>query len=89
MWELVIVVVLIIYVIFTYKAWIYIDNNNILSKKQKLINSILIWIIPFLWFLLIKSLTNFKSEAMTKTKREELNKKSGGFTESGTGIWGS
>ena len=72
------------YLWFTSKTQIRINKNLVLTKNQKIINSILIWIIPFIWMNLIKELLNDQMEPMTRDKRKKLLKKQrGGFTESG------
>ena len=45
---------------------------QILNKKQKQAGFIFIWLIPFLWYVLYRSLTSDKIGTMTKEKREEL-----------------
>lgn len=47
-------------------------HNRILNKKQKIINSILTWTIPFLWSIvcLINYRTSEKLEVITKSERK-------------------
>jgi hypothetical protein len=57
---------------------------TIYSPKQKQLHSILIWLIPFIWVILLKSLTKPApgSHHYPKKKGDD------GFYESGTGSWG-
>jgi len=65
-------------------------KGDALSKSQKVLNSILVWIIPVLWFQLIKDLLMHKTVVITKKKREQIRKKSdqAHFYDSKQG-WGS
>lgn len=77
------------HLIYTYRVQLKINSNILLSKKQKVLNSILIWLIPFIWYNIIKGLLTVDYGVMTKSKRDKLiKKKSGGFYESGKGITG-
>lgn len=63
--------------------------NIDLSPKQKTIHSILIWLIPFLWYYLVKDLMKTDKGPMTRSKRDKLKKDmNGGFYESGVGTSG-
>ena len=50
-------------------------SNIVLTKKQKILNSILIWLIPFVWYYLVKDLIANDIEVMTKKRRDQLLKK--------------
>jgi len=76
--------VLLIYFYVTIKAQRKINSTILLTKKQKIINSILIWLIPFLWYFLIEHLIKVDSSVMTKKKRAVLIKKNAGFSGSGS-----
>ena len=82
-------ILFIAHLIYTYRIQQKINSNILLSKKQKKMNSILIWLIPFIWYNIIKDLITVDYGVMTKSKRDKLiKKKSGGFYESGKGITG-
>ncbi|WP_298510110.1 hypothetical protein [uncultured Kordia sp.] len=49
--------------------------NIVLTKRQKILNSILIWLVPFVWYYLIKDLITDEIEIMTKEKRNKLRTK--------------
>ena len=77
--------VLLTYFYVTIKAQRKINSTIMLTKKQKTINSILIWLIPFIWYFLIKHLIKPDNNIMTKAKRKELIKKgSAGFSSTGS-----
>ena len=78
------ILIFFVYIYFTYKFQIVILKTNMLNSNQKKINSILIWLIPFLWFWLIKGFIK-PSKTITKKDRD---KKKGSFYESGIGISG-
>jgi len=90
---------IILYIILAGLLYIYFDftitmqknilGSIVLSNNKKIFHSIMIWIIPFLWYYLFKDFIISKTETMTKDKRDKLLKKeSGGFYESKKGIWG-
>ncbi|MDO6739441.1 hypothetical protein [Wenyingzhuangia sp. 2_MG-2023] len=87
--EIILYAIIVIYLIFNFFTLRKILKNKVLTSIQKLINSIMIFIIPFIWYFLISELLDDKVETMTKTKRDKLRKKKrGGFYESGIGING-
>jgi hypothetical protein len=47
----------------------------VLTKKQKILNSILIWLLPFVWYYLVKDLIDDTPKIMTKKQRDDLLKK--------------
>ena len=57
-------------------------KSYLLDSTKKKINIILTWTIPFLWFLIVRSITKVSSGTMTKDKRK-IDKSS--FYESGIG----
>ena len=78
-----------IHLIFTYRIQKKISSNILLNRKQKLLNSVMIWIFPFVWYNIVKDLIMSDYSIMTKSKRDKLIiKKGGGFYESGKGITG-
>lgn len=91
MWYFIIglLVFIVLYIKYTIKAQEIVSNALVLSKKQKLINTILIWLIPFVWFYLIKDFIIIDQRIITKKRREKLNKEEKRhFYESEKGIWG-
>ena len=65
------IVFLIAYLFLTISTQIKISKSNYFNKSQKTANSILIWLIPFIWALLIKSfLKPNDTGTMTKDKRK-------------------
>lgn len=80
--------VLYIYIDFTLTMQKNINKSIILGRKSKVFHSIMIWCIPFLWYYVFKVFIISNTEIMTKDKRDKLNRKRGGFHESGKGIWG-
>ncbi len=60
-----------------------------LDRRQKIINSILIWILPFFWYNILRLFINEENPTATKREREAMRKrkKSDGFYESGNGIF--
>ena len=76
-----------IHLIYTIRIQRKVSASILLNRKQKILNTVMIWLIPYIWYQLIKNLIHPNYEIMTKTKREQLkNKKGGGFYESGKGI---
>lgn len=72
------------YIVWT--LWFAIKFNatdRYFDKGQKLIHNILIWVVPFIWIIIIKTLSKPTpgSANYTKTKNK------GTFSESGLGIW--
>ena len=85
---LVLLIILGLVILFNLYAQIIILLAKKLNNREKLVSSLMHWILPIVWFLFTRSnYRNTKLETMTKTKREELRKK-GNFYESGTGMYG-
>jgi hypothetical protein len=55
------------------------------NKKQKTLHNILIWLIPFFWIMIVKTVAS----SPTQTKNSRKSRSKGKFYESGIGIWGS
>ena len=71
------------YFIYTIRYSFLLSKNIFLTRRQKAINLILIWIIPFIWILFLK--TFFQS---TPGSHQIKNKKnSDSFAESGLGVF--
>lgn len=62
-----------------------------LTKKQKVLNHILIWLFPFGWYFIAKDFFNPNTEIMVKNRRSKIHKKknNGNFYERGSGMFGS
>lgn len=91
MWYLIIfsIIFLFLYLRHTIEAQKVVSNALVLSKRQKILNSILIWTIPFVWYYLMKDFIRIDRRTMTKKRRDRLiRKQSGGFYESGLGHGG-
>jgi hypothetical protein len=54
---------------------IKIRQNIVLTKRQKILNSILIWLLPFVWYYLIRDLIDDHPNVMTKKQRDAMLKK--------------
>ena len=54
---LLLAVLAIIYLIFTIKYTKNISRNILFSRKLKIFHIVMIWIVPFLWFFLLKNFT--------------------------------
>ena len=61
----------------------------LIDRRQKIINSILIWILPLFWYNILRLFINEENPTVTKLEREAMRKqkKSDGFYESGNGIF--
>ena len=58
-----------------------------LTDNQLLLHNILIWVIPFFWIIILKAILP-PTPGSSKSKKNKT-KSSGGFYESGIGIWGA
>ena len=56
-WDLIICGIIIFYLIFTIRYFIVLRKNVIFVGKIKVFHLIMIWLIPFIWILILKSLT--------------------------------
>jgi hypothetical protein len=83
--EYILFALLLIYLVFTFLFAIkFRKKAMIYSPKQKRLHSILIWLIPFIWIILLKSLSK-----PTPGSHHYPNKKSdGGFDDNGMTSWG-
>ncbi|MDQ3109020.1 MAG: hypothetical protein M3R17_03910 [Bacteroidota bacterium] len=75
----------IVYFVYTlFFAIKFSKTTTVYTRKQKQIHIILIWLIPFFWIILLKSLSK-----SAPGSHHFLNKKNdAGFHESGSGYWG-
>ncbi|GHN01647.1 hypothetical protein WSM22_31360 [Cytophagales bacterium WSM2-2] len=74
-----------IYVLWTLKFVITFNKTDIyFNKGQKIIHNILIWLIPFIWIIIIKTIT----KATPGSANYNKTKGGGTFSESGLGLWG-
>lgn len=61
------------------------------SNQQKFFHSLLIWLLPFLWYIMADDFLKPDDRVMTKPLRDELQERQaedGSFYESGIGIFG-
>ena len=65
-----------------------INASPILSSRNKVFHIVIVWLIPFLWYYLVKGFIISNMKTMTKEERDRLGAKSGGFRESGKGMYG-
>jgi hypothetical protein len=69
--EVFIVLIITIYLIYSIRLTKLIEESAYLNHKQKRVNTVLLWIIPFIWGYLIKNIIKpSKPEIMTKSKRK-------------------
>ena len=80
---LVLILIIIIYVVYTIRFTKELKTSRLFSKKVKTIHFILIWLIPFLWVFVLKNLT----KSIPGSHEFENKKDADPFTESGLGIW--
>jgi len=81
------IIVFLLYLICSIRGQLKVNSSIVLTRKQKIWNSILLWLIPFLWYYMSKDIINPDNGVMTKKKRDKLLKKdAGGFYESGKGF---
>jgi hypothetical protein len=76
---------LLIYVLWTLRFAIKFNKTDVyFNKTQKLIHNILIWLAPFIWIMIIKTITkSTPGSANFKKTRDK-----GTFSESGIAFWG-
>lgn len=75
-WKLIgFILLCVFYVAYTINAQIRIIRSAGLAKNKKIINSILIWLIPFIWFFLFKDLILSDNRTITKNERDRLLRK--------------
>lgn len=78
-------ILLTVYVIYTFNFAIQFNKTNTsFNENQKLLHNFLIWIIPFFWIMILKTIIK-PTSGSDKFKK---NKPDAAFYESGIGIWG-
>ncbi len=84
----ILIIGLILHIVYGVKYQKQILKSTLLEPKQKLINSILIWSIPFIWYIFLKGFINEDNPTITKKLRKKYRKKddTGGFYESRKGF---
>lgn len=76
---------LIVYFILTLSFAIKFNKTDVFfNKRQKLIHNVLIWLFPFIWIMILKTI--LKPTPGTANNKKAKNK--GSFYESEIGIWG-
>ncbi len=79
------IVVIVIYLIYTLNFAIKFNKTNtVFNNNQILLHNLLIWIIPFFWIMIVKSMIA-PTPGSHKFKKS---KEDSGFHESGFGIFG-
>jgi len=73
---------------FTLQMTRNIKVSPILSDRNKKLHIVMVWLIPFLWYYLVKGFIISNMKTMTKEERDRLNGKNGNFYESGKGMYG-
>jgi hypothetical protein len=56
-WFILLSAILLIYVIYTLRFFVVFRKDVFFTRKVKLLHLILIWLIPFVWIFILKSLT--------------------------------
>ncbi len=80
-----IAVIFLIYFFYTLNFAIkFSKTGTYFTNNQIIFHNILIWLIPFFWMMILKTLTK-PTHGSSKFKKS---KSKGGFYESGIGIWG-
>ncbi len=77
-----------LYAYFTLRMTRNIKASPILSDSKKMFHIVMVWLIPFAWYYLVKGLIISNMTTMTKGERNKINGRKGGFYESGKGIYG-
>jgi len=73
-----------IYFIWTLTFAIKFNKTDIyFNRQQKIVHNILIWLVPFIWIMIIKTLT----KPLPGSQGANRKKDKGSFYESGIGIW--
>jgi len=73
------------YFIWTLRFAIKFNRTDVFyNKRQKLIHNVLIWVVPFIWIVILKII----SEPTPGSANYKKTKDKGNFYESGIGIWG-
>ena len=81
-------IVIYFYVDFTLQMTRNIKVSPILSDRNEILHIVMVWLIPFLWYYLVKGFIISNMKTMTKEERDRLNSKNGNFYESGKGMYG-
>jgi len=73
------------YFIWTLRFAIIFNRTDVFfNKRQKLIHNVLIWLFPFIWIMILKTI----SKPTPGTANNKKTKDKGSFYESNIGIWG-
>src|SRR5882757_1056693 len=79
------IIVFVVYFIYTLNFAIKLNRTNtVFSDNQKLLHNFFIWIVPFFWIMIIKTMTQ-STPGSDKFKKTSLDS---GFHENGIGIYG-
>lgn len=84
-----VVILIAVYLIYSIQISKKIEESEYLNQKQKRVNTILLWLIPFIWGYIIKNIIKpSKQEVMTKKKRKIGNGKYSDNWQNLTGFGG-
>jgi len=81
--SILLICLIIAYFAYTSYAQVKILKSIKLDSKRKLLNSVMIWIIPFIWYSLFKGLIISDNQILTKKKRDRLIRKDRKANKSG------
>ena len=66
-----VVILIAVYLIYSIQISKKIEESEYLNQKQKRVNTVLLWLIPFIWGFIINNIIKpSKPEIMTKNKRK-------------------
>jgi len=79
-------IIFIVYFLYTLNFAIKLSKvDSVFNPNQRLLHHVLIWLIPFFWIIIVKSIIK-PTHGSSNFKKTKPNS---GFHESGIGIWGS
>ena len=82
----VLAIIIITYFLYTLTFAIKLSKvDSVLNHNQRLLHHVLIWIIPFFWIIIVKSMIKPTHGSIKFKKTKPIS----GFHESGIGIWGT
>lgn len=83
MTDLILIILGFIHILLSIGGTIFIQKNSLLDSQKKRLNTILLWLIPFIWFFVVKNVLKQISDSDKKKKSSTY------FYESGQGFYGS
>ncbi|HLC82863.1 MAG TPA: hypothetical protein VJI69_03465 [Bacteroidia bacterium] len=79
--ELILIILSFIHILLSAWGTFFIQKNSLLDSQKKTLNTILLWLIPFIWFFVVKNVLKQISDS-DKKKESRTH-----FHESGKGIY--